>query len=76
MFPVYKLRSILDAITCVLFNQLLCILVENESDVAAFKDFTPSEDDGQASPSGADTAAPSTATSQSYPEHVLGKYLL
>ena len=60
---------------CVLFDQLLCILVENESDVAAFKDFTP-EDDEQAAPSGADAAAPSTGSSQSYPEHVLGNDLL
>ena len=27
-----------------MYFQLLCIIVSNESDVAAFKDFTPSED--------------------------------
>ena len=68
--------SFIDTCIHVLFHQLLCILVENESDVAAFKDFTPPEDDEQAVPSGADAAAPSTASSQSYPEHVLGNNLL
>jgi hypothetical protein len=37
--------------------QLLCIIVENEEDVAAFKDYKPTEADDQIPGGGAETQA-------------------
>ena len=60
--------------------QLVCIVVSNESDIAAFKDYMPSADEAAAAPApAADTpaaaAAPAAAApAASYPEHSLGRH--
>lgn len=47
-------------------GKLLCIIVENESDVAAFKDFVPSQSDS-ASPGAAGKKSPASAPAPSSP---------
>lgn len=61
---------------------MLCIIVPNEADVAAFKNYTPSSDAGGAKPADApppaaapSPAAPSAAPAASYPAHTAGVFL-
>jgi len=66
--------------------QMVCIVVPNESDVAAFKDYTPSADEAPAPPTPAAASAPATPPAQptpaaaapsptaSYPTHSVGMY--
>jgi len=67
----------LSCVLCVRW-QLVCIVVPNESDVAAFKDYTPSADEAPAAAPAADTAAaaaPSPAApAASYPSHSLSMH--
>ena len=50
--------------------------------MAAFKDYTPSDDDGgapaaaPAAPSGDSAPAPPAASAGNYPEHILGKLVV
>ena len=63
-----------------MYGQMVCIVVPNESDIAAFKDYTSSADEAGAAPAAAPApaaqptaAAPApAATAASYPEHSLG----
>jgi len=58
--------------------QLVCIVVPNESDVAAFKDYMPSADEMAAAPAAAAAPAPqpaaAAAPAASYPEHSAGMH--
>jgi len=61
---------------------MVCIVVPNESDIAAFKDYSPSAAEAGAAP--APAAAPAAAPAQpaaappaaaaSYPEHTVGTH--
>ena len=66
-------------------SQLLCIIVENEADVAAFKDFVPTEADNLKIGDTAEPPAPKTpstpaeapaapaSVSTNYPSHIVGE---
>ena len=57
--------------------QLLCIIVEEESQVAAFKNYSPSADEmapGSAS-SSAVPASSGAASAKDYPQHLEGRQL-